>query len=357
MSEIELFQRIVYEHYHLGVPAASIDCGGRAVRSCGLPSFSLRSNANNPLRSHPSRGTTENKTQQVGAENTSTKDTCGTTEIHALAISNAERQMPWRENHTPYFVLLSEIMLQQTQVNRVRTYFNTFIRLWPSIQDLAQATLSEILTQWQGLGYNRRGKFLHSCANEIVKRHNGIIPNDIATLKTLSGIGEYSASAIMAFAYNAPVIVVETNIRRAIIHHFFKNEQQVEESRIRIKVGEVLDKKNPRAWYWAFMDYGAYLSKHIENPNRKAKAYKKQSKFEGSDRQIRGEIIRNIVHSNTASITKQTLVEQVRDILYYDAKGNEARDILETRIYTMLEKLEKEKMIVSEGAVYYIANE
>lgn len=272
------------------------------------------------------------------------------------SASSTKRQMPWRENHTPYFVLLSEIMLQQTQVSRVRGYFNNFISRWPRIQDLANATLSEILTQWQGLGYNRRGKFLHSCANEIVERHKGIIPSDTLTLKTLTGIGEYSAAAIMAFAYNAPVVVVETNIRRAIIHHFFKDEQRVEESRIREKVEAVIDENNPREWYWAFMDYGAYLSKFIENPNRKASIYKKQSQFVGSDRQIRGAIIKNIVHSNTARITQQTLVEKVRDILYYDAKGVEEKDILETRIYTMLKKLEEEKMIVSEGAMYYIAN-
>ena len=262
--------------------------------------------------------------------------------------------MPWRVDHNPYYVLLSEIMLQQTQVKRVIDYFNAFTLLWPDIHSLAQAPLVDILHQWQGLGYNRRAKFLYNCVKVIATEHNGIIPQDIETLQSLPGIGVYTSAAIMVFAFNKPAIVVETNIRRVIIHWFFEDQDDIEEKYIREKTEEVMDKDNARIWYWALMDYGAFLSKHIVNPNRKSKIYRKQSKFEGSNRQIRGAIIK-ILLSHTKPMSQEQMTSSIITLLNNHLEEKEGNSNTQTRVYTNLNALQDEGFIVCENNKYHIA--
>lgn len=254
-------------------------------------------------------------------------------------------EMPWREDHNPYCVLLSEMMLQQTQVKRVQEYFGVFIHQWPTIQDLASASLSEVLHYWQGLGYNRRAKFLHNCAKTIVEQFDGKIPDNEQDLQTLPGIGNYTSAAIMAFAFNYPSVVIDTNIRRVIIHHFFKDKSSISEQEVHKKVSAVLDKSSPRVWYWALMDYGAYLSTQIENPNRKAKIYRKQSKFEGSNRQIRGILVRSLLKEPRMS--KKKLVQTIQ----------QEQDFEDYRVECQIDKLLSEGMIVCEKGKYSISHE
>lgn len=186
-------------------------------------------------------------------------------------------------------------MLQQTQVSRVIGAYRAFIKLFPSVRSLSRAPLSKVLTQWSGLGYNRRAKYLHECAKAIVSKHKGLVPKESNDLEALPGIGHYTAGAVRAFAFNEPSICIETNIRTVFLHHFFSNSRRpVHDKEILRLVEETLDRKNPREWYFALMDYGAYLKEQGVVIHRKSASYVKQAPFEGSRRQVRGIIIRTL---------------------------------------------------------------
>ena len=203
-----------------------------------------------------------------------------------------KRNFPWRETRNPYRILVSEVMLQQTQVARVLVKYPEFIGAFPTVQTLAKAPLAEVLRVWQGMGYNRRAKFLKQASKEIVERHNGKIPSTIAELLSLPGVGKSTAGGILAFAYNIPVAFIETNIRRVFIHHFFPKKKTVSDSDILPLVEATLNTANPREWYYALFDYGTHLAQMMPNPNRRSRHHAKQSVFEGSRRQIRGRVLR-----------------------------------------------------------------
>jgi A/G-specific adenine glycosylase len=201
------------------------------------------------------------------------------------------REMPWRNTTDPYQILVSEIMLQQTQVERVTKKFSEFIRAFPDFSALASAPLTEILAVWQGMGYNRRAISLQKCAIRIVNEFKGVLPSDVEILATFPGIGRATASSIAAFAFNLPVVFIETNIRRVFIHFFFAATEEVHDEEILPLVKKTLYRENPRIWYWALMDLGTDLKKTVPNPNRRSVHYVKQTPFEGSDRKIRGALL------------------------------------------------------------------
>jgi A/G-specific adenine glycosylase len=219
------------------------------------------------------------------------------------------RPMPWRRTRDSYRILVSEIMLQQTQVSRVMPFYENFIKKFPDIAALAKAKTGDILRAWQGLGYNRRALALQKLASEVITKYNGRLPNDRAALEALPGIGPYTAGAIRTFAFNEPEIFIETNIRRVFIHFFFppdkrrdKTAKKVTDTALRRYIERTIDRKNPREWYWALMDYGSMLGRSAqktnssaENPNRRSAHYSRQSKFSGSDREIRGKILRELM--------------------------------------------------------------
>lgn len=200
--------------------------------------------------------------------------------------------LPWRNTKNAYRILISEIMLQQTQVERVTPKYKSFLKKFPSLALLASVPLGNVLREWQGLGYNRRAKMLHECAKIIVRDHRGVFPKTHSELMKLPGIGHYTAGAVIAFAHNEAVPIIETNIRTVFIHHFFHDATDIPDSQIAQVIERTLDTKNPREWYYALMDYGAHLKKTIGNQNTKSRHYIKQSAFNGSDRQIRGAIVR-----------------------------------------------------------------
>lgn len=212
------------------------------------------------------------------------------------------RNFPWRKTTNPYKVLVSEIMLQQTQVTRVEEKYPTFIAQFPTIEKLARARGKTVLRHWQGMGYNRRALHLHKTAKEIQRRYKGEVPRSMEELCALPGVGPATAGGVMAYAYNMPVAFIETNIRRVYIHHFFPKKRDVSDKDILPYVEETLDRENPRRWYWALMDYGSYLANVTENPNRRSRHYFRQSAFEGSRRQVRGEILRRSL-SGTYDVT------------------------------------------------------
>ena len=212
--------------------------------------------------------------------------------------------LPWRKKQTPYYVLVSEIMLQQTQVDRVIPKYKSFMRRFPTVKSLASAPLADVLTAWQGLGYNRRAKFLHEAAGQVSATNNGRFPRTYDKLRLLPGVGEYTAAAIMVFAYNEPVAMIETNIRQVYIHHFFKNHTNVTDKDILHLVQKTLQKDRPRDWFAALMDYGSYLKQKHGNVSSQSRQYKKQSKFTGSNRQVRGAIVRALAESDGQSINQ-----------------------------------------------------
>ncbi len=202
------------------------------------------------------------------------------------------RLFPWRLTTDPYEILISEVMLQQTQTSRVSAYYPKFLARFPDIGTLAGAPLREVLGAWRGLGYNRRALFLKRCAEEIVLRHEGVLPRTIENLLSLPGIGPYTARAVLTFAFNQPHVFIETNIRAVYLHHFFPHRVGISDREILPLIEETLDRENPRRWYYALMDYGVYLKGVLSNPSRRSVHHTKQSRFEGSRRQIRGAILR-----------------------------------------------------------------
>lgn len=223
------------------------------------------------------------------------------------------RPMPWRETRDPYAIFLSEVMLQQTQVDRVIPKFQAFIQAFPTLQDLAGASFAEVLAEWSGLGYNRRALWLHAAAKKIVAEHCGQIPADLPQLIVLKGIGPNTAAAICVYAFNRPIPFIETNIRAVYIHHFFDDRDDVSDVEILPLVQETMDTNNPREWYWALMDYGVHLKKLYKNPARRSKHHTVQSRFEGSKRQLRGEILRTLLSGPTpyASFAADERAEKV----------------------------------------------
>ena len=201
------------------------------------------------------------------------------------------RDLEWRNTTDPYRILVSEIMLQQTQVERVTKKFPEFIRSFPDFAALAAAPLADILAVWQGMGYNRRAIALQKCAIRVMTDYQGSLPDDVETLETFPGIGRATAASIAAFAFNIPVVFIETNIRRVFIHFFFPYSEKVCDAEILPLVEQTLYRENPRVWYWALMDLGSSLKNTVSNPNRRSAHYSQQSSFEGSDRKIRGNIL------------------------------------------------------------------
>jgi A/G-specific adenine glycosylase len=183
-------------------------------------------------------------------------------------------------------------MLQQTQTSRVLQKFGPFIEAFPSFADLAAAPLGEVLAAWQGLGYNRRGLFLHRAAQQVMERYAGILPDDPTLVDDLPGIGTATAASICAFAFNRPTPFIETNIRSVYIKIFAGNRDDIDDKLLLPLVERTLARDRARDWYYALMDYGVMIKKECGNPNRRSRQYAQQSRFEGSDRQIRGEIMR-----------------------------------------------------------------
>jgi len=240
------------------------------------------------------------------------------------------RHLPWRETTDPYRVLVSEVMLQQTQAPRVLPKYEAFLRRFPEIATLAAASLHDVLDAWQGLGYNRRALLLKEAAERIVADHGGTVPRDEESLVSLPGIGPATARAVRAFAFNEPVILIETNIRAVFIHHFFNQEETVADLALRPLIGKTLDRSDPRRWYNALMDYGTFLKKAHTNPARRSAHHHRQGPFEGSIRQVRGAIVRLILEK--VRLSEHDLLE----CLPFDKEC----------VRGILDQLERERIIV-----------
>lgn len=240
------------------------------------------------------------------------------------------RDLPWRNNPTPYQVLVSEIMLQQTQVDRVIPKYNHFMKIFPDFRALATASTQDVLSAWSGLGYNSRGIRLKKAAVAVCERYGGLLPQEHELLVGLPGIGSATASSIQAYAFNIPSVFIETNIRTIFIHEFFPNKDTVHDRDILPLVEQTLDIQNPAQWYNALMDYGTSLKKLHLNPSRKSVHHAKQKSFEGSDRQIRGKVLKLLL--STSILHVQDLAQKI--------------DVPAKRFKAILTKMEREELII-----------
>lgn len=208
---------------------------------------------------------------------------------------NHRRIFPWRQTKDPYKILVSEVMLQQTQAPRVIEKYQSFIQRFPNITALAKASTTAVLKEWQGLGYNRRGLALKQLAEIVIQKYHGKLPKNYDELISLPGVGPATAGDLLAFVWNKPAIVIETNIRAVFIHHFFKDQTNISDQAILPLIKKTLDITNPRRWYWALMDYGAFLKKAYPNPSRRSRHYTRQSPFQGSNRELRSKILKYVL--------------------------------------------------------------
>lgn len=239
--------------------------------------------------------------------------------VYAHHTLRGRHTLPWRKTHNAYRILVSEIMLQQTQVDRVIPKYTAFLKQFPDVETLAEASLGDVLRAWQGLGYNKRAKMLHLCARCVVGEYGGRMPKSYEALCALPGIGPYTAGAIMAFAYNLPSVMIETNIRTVYLHHFFPDTKKVRDSALMPIIEKTVDHNNPREWYAALMDYGTFLKKTVGNVSRKSAHHTKQAKFKGSNREVRGVILRYLGNKPSSAFaliqktgfTKERIEEQL----------------------------------------------
>lgn len=205
--------------------------------------------------------------------------------------SNFGRKFPWRETQDPYRILISEMMLQQTQTDRVLPKYIQFLETYPDIKALAEADISEVITLWKGLGYNRRALALVRIAETVVEKWDGQIPEDEKLLRSLYMVGPATAAAIRAFSFKKPSLYLETNIRRVLLYFFFYGAEDVKDAQLYDLLELIMDEKDPKQWYYALMDYGVFLKKVIPNPNRRSAHYTRQAQFKNSNREIRGKLL------------------------------------------------------------------
>jgi len=219
------------------------------------------------------------------------------------------RKLPWRRTKDPYKILVSEIMLQQTQVERVVPKYKSFIKTFPSFAELARAPLKTVLAEWSGLGYNRRALQMKHAAEIVMRRYSGTLPRDEKTLRALPGVGPYTARALLTFIWNEPRVFIETNIRSVFITHFanlhglkHRSTRILDDEELLPLIEKTLDIKNPREWYAALMDYGAHLKKTLPNPSRKSAHHTRQSAFKGSKRQARGVLVKALTEKSPQTL-------------------------------------------------------
>ena len=206
------------------------------------------------------------------------------------------RDLPWRNARDPYAILVSEVMLQQTQVKRVLGRWERFLAKFPTLDALAAAAPADVLSEWQGLGYNRRALALKRCAEACAESFGGKLPHGVAELAKLPGIGPATAAGVTAFAYDEPCVYLETNVRTVFLHNVFPQEDGVSDKQLAPLVAKAcLRAESPRSWYYALLDYGAHLKSQVTNPSRRSAHHTRQSTFEGSRRQKRAELVRIVL--------------------------------------------------------------
>ncbi len=260
--------------------------------------------------------------------------------------SHGRHSLPWRQTQNPYRVLVSEVMLQQTQVPRVLPKYAEFVHSFPNVRALARAPLRKLLNVWQGLGYNRRALNLRRAVQAVVGTHHGTMPKRVAELEQLPGVGPYTARAVANLAFNQPVALLETNIRKVILHHFFPRRKKVTDREVVAIAEHLLDAKRPREWNLALMDYGAaHFNGRVQNPNLRSAHYTKQSAFKGSRRFVRGKVV--------AFLSQRGSVSRAELRRYLKAQGLTAPEL--AQLSAVLAALSAEGLVVHRRTRYSLS--
>ncbi len=214
--------------------------------------------------------------------------------VHGF-YAESGRDFPWRKTSDPYRILVSEIMLQQTQTSRVEERYPEFLRAFPTVCDLANARQADVLALWQGMGYYRRARNLHKAAEMVCNEFGGAIPREYESIRLLPGVGDYTAAAVTAFAFNKPAAMIETNIRAVYLYAWHPNRRDVTDKELLSLIERTMDRKRPREWFYGLMDFGVALKRARPRIHERSKHHVKQSRFEGSDRQLAARILKAIV--------------------------------------------------------------
>lgn len=237
------------------------------------------------------------------------------------------RDLPWRNIDDAYGVLVSEVMLQQTQVARVQRYWQRWMSLFPTVDALAAADTATVLEAWQGLGYNRRALALKRACEQCSAEHAGQLPQKVDELVRLPGIGPATAAGVVAFAYDRPSVYIETNVRSVFLHELFPDGQGVSDKQLAPYVADTCPDEGARSWYYALLDYGAHLKTQVANPSRRSSHYARQSAFEGSRREKRSFILKCVL-----AAPEGIAISEVRRAL--DAHEREAgRDAVDPALF------------------------
>lgn len=210
------------------------------------------------------------------------------------------RDLPWRKTEDPYEILVSELMLQQTQVPRVIIKFQTFLQAFPTAAALADASRASVIKAWAGLGYNRRALYLHECAKQIVTKFDGVLPRDPEQLMELPGIGPYMCRSVLIFAFNQDVAAVDTNIRRILIAEGFATQKTSPKDMQKI-AERVLPHGRSRDWHNALMDYGSLV---LTSQGTGIKPLSKQSSFYKSFRWYRSKVVKLIIKEEEVTVAR-----------------------------------------------------
>lgn len=256
------------------------------------------------------------------------------------------RDLPWRRTRDPYQIWISEVMLQQTQVARVDGRWQRWCERFPSVDALAAADAADVLEEWQGMGYNRRALALWRAAG-IMSAAGGAMPIEARELVALPGIGPATAAGIRAFAYDLPGVYLETNVRSVFLHELYPDAVAVPDKDLVPLVeascpADALDPQDdPRTWYYALLDYGAYLKKTLPNPSRRSKSHVRQSRFEGSHRQKRAELVRLLLGHRSAGRRGVDLVTITEELSAIEAEAGRKK-ISARDVAALLEELETE---------------
>lgn len=267
-------------------------------------------------------------------------------QVWHMGAEHTRDDLPWRFLDDPYAVYVSEVMLQQTQVPRVLKYWPRFLALFPSVDALASASNADVLEQWQGLGYNRRALALKRSADICSAEYGGRMPDTYEELLALPGIGPATAAGIMAFAYQRPGVYLETNVRSVFIHEFFPESKKVSDKQLAPLVWRCCPSDRPREWYYALLDWGAWLKSTGVNPNRHSSAYTRQSNFEGSHRQKRSFLLREVLASGGTTAT------QLLAVLNKHERAAQRPELDSDAIEKLLDELVDEGFFRREGDRY-----
>jgi len=254
------------------------------------------------------------------------------------------RDLPWRDTRDPYAILVSEVMLQQTQVSRVLKYWPRWMEDFPTVGALAAAPLEHVLEHWQGLGYNRRAIALQRAAQAVASAHGGVMPRDHDALLALPGVGPATAAGVRVFAFDEPDIYLETNVRSVFLHEFFPGQEGIADAQLIPLVKATCDHDDPRSWYYALLDFGAYLKQTMPNPSRASKHHSRQSAFEGSRRQKRARLLRLVMGAGEQGASETELLDAISA-----AELADGRPALTTALLaSILGDLEAERFIVQQ---------